>query len=91
LNNALLAAATKGAGSTEKINAVYLAKAINHLSGGAVVAPWEIDTLDQEWIDTFWLMLVDLPKAQQNSQEIESIKEKIRREHPTFGKRYKNK
>ena len=32
---------------------IGLARVINYKSGGAVIAPWEVDQLDDDWINAF--------------------------------------
>jgi len=32
---------------------ILLAEKINRLSGGAVIAPWEVDDLPDDWLDAF--------------------------------------
>jgi hypothetical protein len=82
--------ASGGAGATEKINNIHLAKLINFASGGAVIRPWEVDQLPQEWLDTFMMMLIDMPKVKTAAQEIKTIVDDIKRNHPTYGKRFKH-
>ena len=32
---------------------ILLARSINEMSGGLVVAPWELDELSEDWLDAF--------------------------------------
>lgn len=81
--------ASGSAETTEKINAIHLARLINISSGGVVVKPWEISQLTQEWVDTFYMMAIDMPKAKAAKQKTKSLVDEIKRKHPTFGKRFK--
>lgn len=33
------------------LGAILMAKQINTLCGGAVIAPWEVDQLSDDWLD----------------------------------------
>ncbi len=85
LDDALHYAAQKGATGHEKIRAIELAKRINLQCGGAVIAPWEVDQLDDEWIDVF-LGLTRLPDLRANYQAFDRRLAEIRSRHPTFKK-----
>jgi len=37
----------------EYFAAILLAQKINTLSGGAVIAPWEVNDLPDDWLDAF--------------------------------------
>jgi hypothetical protein len=62
-----------------------MAQRINHLHGGAVVAAWEVDELDE-----FWLMalmgLSDLPRRQGPQKAIDRKFADFRANHPTYRK-----
>jgi hypothetical protein len=62
------------------VNNLLLARLINQLHGGAVVAAWEIDTLDEPTLDVFRLWRDELPRMQSAFAEIKAIQDKIRRE-----------
>ena len=85
MNDALNTAAQKGTTAHEKIKAVELAKSINLLSNGAVIAPWEVDQLDDEWIEVF-KGLRELPRLRANYQAFDKRLAEIRRKHPTYRK-----
>jgi hypothetical protein len=85
LNEALNIAAKTGATRHEKIKAVELAKSINLLSAGAVITPWEVDQLDDEWIDVF-KGLLELPRLRANYQAFDKRLAEIRHKHPTYRK-----
>lgn len=85
MNDALEYAAQKGATAHERLKAVELARIINLQSGGAVIAPWEVDQLDDEWIDVFKGML-ELPDLRKNYQAFEKKLAEVRMKHPTYRK-----
>ena len=85
MNDALDYAAQKGVTAHEKIKAVELARIIDLQCGGMAVAPWEIDQLDEEWIDVF-KGLMELPRLRANYQAFDRQLADIRRKHPTYRK-----
>ena len=54
-------------------------------SGGTVIAPWEVDQLNEEWVDVFE-GLAELPALQKNYQAFENRLAEIRAKHPTYRK-----
>lgn len=78
-------AAQKGTSGHELIKAVELAKRINLQCGGAVIAPWDVDQLDEEWIDVF-RGLARLPDLRANYQAFDRRLAEIRSRHPTYRK-----
>ena len=36
---------------------ILLAQKINNLSGGSVIAPWEVNELPDDWLDAFTEMM----------------------------------
>ena len=85
MNDALdLAAQNRNTGHA-RLMAVQYARLINLYSGGAVIAPWEVDQLDDEWLDVF-LGLIDLPDRSKNYQAFDNRLVERRREHPTYRK-----
>jgi hypothetical protein len=85
LTDALHYAAQKGSTAHDKIKAVELAKLINMQCGGAIVAPWDVDQLDDEWIDVF-SGLYKLPQMRANYQAFDTRLKDIRAKHPTYRK-----
>lgn len=53
--------------------------------GGAVIAPWEIDQLDEEWLDVF-MGLTELPALRKQYQAFDKRLAEIRSQHPTYRK-----
>lgn len=86
LSDALDHAAQSGKTSHAMIHAVSLARLINLQCGGAVIAPWEIDQLDDEWIAVFTGLAEDLPRYRESHQAFERKLAEIRRRHPTYRK-----
>ncbi len=85
MNEALEYAAQKGETVHEKILAVDLAKMINLFSGGAVIAPWEVDQLDDEWVAVF-RGLASLTSRRASYQAFEKRLIERRAQHPTYRK-----
>ncbi len=68
-----------------KIVAVQLAKLINLQCGGAVITPWEIEQLEEEWLDVFE-GLAELPNLRAQYQAFDQRLAEIRSQHPTYRK-----
>jgi hypothetical protein len=85
LADALGYAAQKGSTAHEKLKAVHLAQLVNLLSGGPVIAPWEVEGLDDEWTAVFEGMSA-LPKMRESYQAFDRKLEEIRAAHPTYRK-----
>ena len=85
MNDALNEAARKGSPSHARLMAVQYARLINTYSGGTVIAPWDVDQLDEEWLDVF-IGLADLPKLRANYQAFDHLLNERRRAHPTYRK-----
>ena len=65
--------------------AVQTARLINMQSGGTVIAPWDVEQLDEEWIEVF-MGLSDLPALTADYQKFETRLSEIRSKHPTYRK-----
>lgn len=63
---------------------ILRANEINRICGGAVISPWEIDDLPMDWLDTFEGLAVDLPKMRKGQGQVESFKERWRKQHPQW-------
>lgn len=63
------------------IAAIQLARLVNLQSGGAVIAPWQIDELDDVTLDVFRGLAYELPTYQRSAQETESRFEQFRKQH----------
>lgn len=65
----------------DQINAINIANVINRYSGGAIIAPWEVDLLSDEYVLTFLGMAEDLPqmKSAVNAQKV--IMDRWRKKH----------
>ena len=61
-----------------------IAYAINIQSGGAVISPWQVDQLSQDWIDTILLVSRGLPKMKAGMREIAKKKAEIISKHSTY-------
>ena len=80
-----MATARSGKTGYKKILHVQWARSINQQCGGALIAPWEIEQLDEEWLDVF-LGLSDLPNLRTNYQAFENRLAERRRNHPNYRK-----
>jgi hypothetical protein len=85
LNDALDLAAQNRSTSHARLMAVQYARLINLYSGGTVIAPWEVDQLDEEWLDVF-LGLMDLPERRKNYQAFENLLAERRKNNPSYRK-----
>lgn len=52
---------------------------INRTLGGAVITPWEVGQLSDEWIDTFHGLAFDLPEYKKGTQQVEDLFAKWRK------------
>ncbi len=65
--------------------AIAQAQQINRLAGGALVAPWEVSQLPDEWLEAF-RETDEIPRRRQEKARLEQIFEAARQQHPQFGK-----
>ena len=65
---------------------IALARTINLASGGAVIAPWEVDQLPETWLDAFRFSVSDLQVATRARQKIQDVHSAWLAKHPTYGK-----
>lgn len=65
----------------EQINAINIAKVINRYSGGAIIAPWEIDQLPDEYVATFIALADELPTMKSVIDKHKSIMDVWRKKH----------
>lgn len=63
------------------LSALIEAKHFNLACGGAVVAPWEVDQLPEEWLDAAEALISDVPSMQVGSRKVEDYLAKWRAEH----------
>lgn len=75
---------TNGRTSNEKFIAIDFSNTINRLSGGVVIAPWEIERLGLDWINTFLVLKNDLPTMKAAIEVQKSIVDKWKKNHPTY-------
>ncbi len=60
---------------------INIAREINLQMGGAVISWLEVDQLDEETIDVFNGLAVDLKEYRQGLQRVEAVKERIRAQY----------
>lgn len=65
---------------------ISLARTINLLSGGAVIAPWDVDQLDEPWQDAFRVMYFEAESYRQQQAALKQAKDKWLASHPTYRK-----
>lgn len=65
---------------------MWLAKTINGFSGGAVIAPWEVEQLPEEWLDVFKAFTEDMPTMTKARAKVQAVKSAWLNRHPTYGK-----
>lgn len=63
------------------VKAVWTAQMINHVHGGAVIAGWQVDELDEDWLATCVGLATELPQRRRRQQAIQAEHEKFRREY----------
>lgn len=63
-----------------------MASEINQQCGGALIAPWEVGALPDEWINLFEGLALDLPEMRKAEQAVRQRFEKFRQDHPTYRK-----
>ena len=89
LDEALSAAAKSGRTNHPQLLAVSRARLINQQLGGAFVAPWEVEHLDEIWLDVF-AGLQELPDLRKNYQEFEKLLIERRNSNPGYRKYLRN-
>jgi hypothetical protein len=72
--------AQQGRTTHPQLSRIYLARTFNGLCG-AVIAPWEIDDLPDEWLDALLALTDDLPELQSGLQQVKQIQDQIRAQY----------
>ena len=54
---------------------ISLAQKINRICGGAVIAPWEVGALSDDWLDAFRAYYGQQVTGQQEQAKVTSIKQ----------------
>ena len=67
------------------MRAYLLAQQVNAAAGGAVVAPWEIEQLPEDWLDAATGLTVELADYRKGQGEVDDILEKWRSDHSRGG------
>jgi hypothetical protein len=63
-----------------------MARKINQALGGAFVAPWELDKLDETTVDALRGLVEDLPGYQIGLKKVDDIMTHWRNSHPSYRK-----
>jgi len=69
--------------------AIAMAGSINKQAGGALVAPWELDHLPDEWLDAYRVLagaLATQKARQQQQSRTEGYFAAFRQKHPNYHK-----
>ena len=89
LDAALEAIRAKQPTGHPRLLAVHYARRINEQSGGVVIAPWDVEQLDEEWLEVF-NALADENRHTKSQQEFEQRLQQRRNENPTYRKYLRN-
>jgi hypothetical protein len=65
---------------------VALARLINTQMPGAAVLPWEVDEIDEIWLDVFRTMTQGGALREEARQRVQTAKANWLSRHPTYGK-----
>lgn len=77
-----LLALAKGEGTGHPLLVAYLlAQRINQAAGGAVISPWEVNDLPDEWIDAAKGLTSELAELRAGTQQVEDRLARWREEH----------
>lgn len=55
---------------------MYVARALNNAAGGAVIAPWDVECLPEEWLDVVHALGRDYTAAREGIKKVEDAKAK---------------
>ena len=86
LDDALFELARTNRTSHREILNVSMARIINNLCGGAVIAPWDVWRLSDAELDMFRALANDLPELQSAERAKEKVFEDVRAAHPNYRK-----
>jgi len=77
----------KGRTSDPVVQAYFRAQQINQAAGGAVVKPWEVQQLDEEWLVAAEMLTVQLPQRRKQRTMDEQLFQSWRSKHPAYRNR----
>ena len=69
-----------------QLDALAVARLVNRAHGGPVIAAWNVDQLDQPWVDLFLGLAEDLPKKRARQQLVAQKVKEFEAAHPTYMK-----
>ncbi len=75
----MLSLAEGGGTSEPHLAAVYLARMINQQLGGALVGPWDVEDLPEEWLDVFRGLSRDLPAMRAGKAQVAKTVEELKK------------
>jgi len=61
-----------------------LARKINQACGGAVLRPWEVDELPDEWIEGLTALVTDLAQAESGAAQLRAYMDNWLASHPRY-------
>lgn len=70
----------------EPLMDVVLARKVNAALGGALVAPWELQDMDEATLQMLIAYVDDLPVMTAGWSKVQAIRSSWRSKHPTYGK-----
>ena len=79
------AALQTGATTEPTLRCIFLSEDINRRSSGAVVKPWEVDDLPEEFILAYQTLFREIGN-QKKKKRMEGLFLDFRRKHPTYRK-----
>jgi len=86
LSSALQALAEERSVEHPLLDAVTIARLINRAHGGPVISAWQVDELDDTWVNVFVGMYEELPKARARQRLIKQKHKEFEASHPNYGK-----
>jgi hypothetical protein len=74
----------------ERLDAIGKARLINQMLGAPVVTPWDLDMLDDIWMDTIMDLIEVLPAKKERIKAEEQLFREFEAKHSTYGKNLRN-
>lgn len=70
----------RGKGTDEPhLSSILMAQAINRIMGGALVTPWNLNDLPDDWLDAFSALAYDLPEMRAGQSKVDAALAKLRK------------
>lgn len=68
------------------LSQVGQAQMVNRVLGGYAVGPWDVGELPADWMDVFRGLENELPGMQNGMRQVEAVRDRFLRSHPTYRK-----